>query len=107
MTLAEARASIRKAEIGSVIRIRQADRRAGPHFRADRQAGDFQKVREAERETIYREYADRVGELVNTTIKRVEGSRIWWSIWARPKPVCPSASSRASKATAWATACAA
>ncbi len=33
----------------------------------------FQKVREAERETIYREYADRVGELVNTTIKRVEG----------------------------------
>ena len=33
----------------------------------------FQKVREAERETIYREYADRVGELVNTTIKRIEG----------------------------------
>ena len=30
-------------------------------------------MREAERETIYREYADRVGELVNTAIKRIEG----------------------------------
>ncbi len=33
----------------------------------------LQKVREAERETIYSEYSGRVGELVNCTIKRVEG----------------------------------
>src|SRR5204863_9746671 len=33
----------------------------------------FQKVREAERETIFQEYSGRVGELVNCTVKRVEG----------------------------------
>ena len=32
----------------------------------------LQKVREAERETIYSEYSGRVGELVNCTIKRIE-----------------------------------
>jgi transcription termination/antitermination protein NusA len=33
----------------------------------------LQKVREAERETIYSEYSGRVGELVNCSVKRVEG----------------------------------
>jgi N utilization substance protein A len=33
----------------------------------------LQKVREAERETIYSEYSGRVGELVNCTVKRLEG----------------------------------
>jgi N utilization substance protein A len=33
----------------------------------------FQKVREAERETVFNEYSGRTGELVNCTIKRVEG----------------------------------
>ena len=33
----------------------------------------LQKVREAERETIFSEYSGRVGELVNCMIKRVEG----------------------------------
>ncbi len=33
----------------------------------------LQKVREAERETIYSEYSGRVGELVNCTTKRIEG----------------------------------
>jgi N utilization substance protein A len=33
----------------------------------------LQKVREAERETIYAEYFGRVGELVNCVVKRVEG----------------------------------
>jgi len=33
----------------------------------------FQKVREAERDTVYAEYNQRVGELVNCTVKRVEG----------------------------------
>ena len=32
----------------------------------------FQKVREAERENIFAEYNDRVGEVVNTTVKRFE-----------------------------------
>jgi transcription termination/antitermination protein NusA len=33
----------------------------------------FQKVREAERETVYNEYSGRAGELVNCTVKRIEG----------------------------------
>src|SRR5262249_13141567 len=33
----------------------------------------LQKVREAEGETIHSEYSGRVGELVNCTVKRVEG----------------------------------
>src|SRR5258707_6999095 len=33
----------------------------------------FQKVREAERDTVYNEYIGRVGEVVNATVKRVEG----------------------------------
>jgi N utilization substance protein A len=33
----------------------------------------FQKVREAERDTVYNEYIGRVNEIVNATVKRVEG----------------------------------
>src|SRR5512146_1806574 len=36
----------------------------------------FQKVREAERDTVYNEYVNRVGEIVNATVKRVEGPDI-------------------------------
>jgi N utilization substance protein A len=32
----------------------------------------FQKVREAERDTVFNEYAHRVGEVLNATVKRVE-----------------------------------
>src|SRR5215831_13753200 len=33
----------------------------------------FQKVREAERDTIFNEYQPRIGEIINATIKRLEG----------------------------------
>jgi transcription termination/antitermination protein NusA len=36
----------------------------------------FQKVREAERDTVFAEYNQRVGELVNCAVKRVEGSDV-------------------------------
>src|SRR3954467_15884630 len=36
----------------------------------------FQKVREAERDTVYNEYIGRVGEIVNATVKRIEGPDI-------------------------------
>src|SRR5215470_7659091 len=36
----------------------------------------FQKVREAERDTVYAEYSQRVGEVVNCTVKRLEGSDV-------------------------------
>ena len=36
----------------------------------------FQKVREAERDTIYNEYIGRVGEIINATVKRIEGQDV-------------------------------
>jgi transcription termination/antitermination protein NusA len=40
----------------------------------------FQKVREAERDTVYNEYIGRVGEIVNATVKRLEGPEIIFDI---------------------------
>jgi N utilization substance protein A len=36
----------------------------------------FQKVREAERDTVFNEYAHRVGEVLNATVKRIEGQDV-------------------------------
>jgi N utilization substance protein A len=73
MTLAEAKRVDSAAEIGTVVRIPKPTDALGRISAQTAKQVIFQKVREAERETIYREYSDRVGELVNTTIKRVEG----------------------------------
>ncbi len=73
MTLSEAKRYDPQAEIGTVVRIQKPTEALGRISAQTAKQVIFQKVREAERETIYREYSDRVGELVNTAIKRVEG----------------------------------
>ena len=73
MTLSEAKRTDPAAEIGTVVRIPKPTDALGRIAAQTAKQVIFQKVREAERDTIYREYADRVGELVNTAIKRVEG----------------------------------
>jgi transcription termination/antitermination protein NusA len=40
----------------------------------------FQKVREAERDTVYNEYFSRVGEIVTATVKRIEGPEVIFEI---------------------------
>ncbi len=40
----------------------------------------FQKVREAERDTVYNEYIGRVGEIVTATVKRVEGPDVIFDV---------------------------
>jgi N utilization substance protein A len=40
----------------------------------------FQKVREAERDTVYNEYIGRVNEIVNATVKRTEGPDVIFDI---------------------------
>src|ERR1041385_9058770 len=40
----------------------------------------FQKVREAERDTVYNEYIGRVGEIVNAMVKRIEGPDVIFDI---------------------------
>jgi len=75
-TLDEARRHDPAAEIGSVIRIPKSTEALGRISAQTAQQVILQKVREAERETVYTEYAGRVGELVNCIIKRIEGMDI-------------------------------
>jgi N utilization substance protein A len=73
MTLAEARRIQQDAEIGSEVRIPKNTDALGRISAQTAKQVIFQKVREAERETVFNEYSGRTGELVNCTIKRVEG----------------------------------
>jgi transcription termination/antitermination protein NusA len=73
MTLAEARRLMPDAEIGSEVRIPKNTDALGRISAQTAKQVIFQKVREAERETVFNEYSGRTGELVNCTIKRVEG----------------------------------
>ena len=61
------------AEIGSEIRIQKPTEGLGRISAQTAKQVIFQKVREAERDTIYQEYSGRAGELVNCTVKRIEG----------------------------------
>ena len=74
MTLAEARRVDPAAEIESEVKIPKSTDLLGRISAQTAKQVIFQKVREAERETIYNEYSGRVGELVNCTVKRIEGS---------------------------------
>jgi transcription termination/antitermination protein NusA len=61
------------AQPGDEIRISKGTESLGRISAQTAKQVILQKVREAERETIYSEYSDRVGELVNCTVKRLEG----------------------------------
>ena len=73
MTLAEARRINPEAEVGAEIRIPKKTDLLGRISAQTAKQVIFQKVREAERETVFNEYSGRTGELVNCTVKRVEG----------------------------------
>ncbi len=74
MTLQEARRLDPVAELESEVRIPKSTDLLGRISAQTAKQVIFQKVREAERETIYQEYSGRVGELVNCTVKRIEGA---------------------------------
>ncbi|HXS95313.1 MAG TPA: transcription termination factor NusA [Candidatus Limnocylindrales bacterium] len=73
LTLAEGRRYDASAEVGSEVRIPKKTDALGRISAQTAKQVIFQKVREAERETVFNEYSGRTGELVNCTIKRVEG----------------------------------
>ena len=73
MTLAEARRINPDIEAGGEVRILKNTDALGRISAQTAKQVIFQKVREAERETVFNEYSGRTGELVNCTIKRVEG----------------------------------
>ncbi len=73
LTLEQAQAVDPLATIGSELRIPKATESLGRISAQTAKQVILQKVREAERETIFTEYNDRVGELVNCMVKRIEG----------------------------------
>jgi N utilization substance protein A len=73
MTLDQALKLDPSAQIDSEVRIPKPTDSLGRISAQTAKQVILQKVREAERDTIYLEYSGRVGELVNCMVKRMEG----------------------------------
>ena len=73
LTVEQGRVLDPAAEVGTEIRIPKSTELLGRISAQTAKQVILQKVREAERETIYQEFSGRVGELVNCSVKRVEG----------------------------------
>ncbi|HZU21405.1 MAG TPA: transcription termination factor NusA [Terriglobales bacterium] len=86
IALDEAREYDAAVEIGGEVRIPRAQHQMQNPTGLGRISAQlakqviFQKVREAERDTVYNEYIGRVGEIVNATVKRVEGPDVIFDI---------------------------
>jgi len=76
LSLDEARRYDPEASLEGEVRIPKATDVLGRIAAQTAKQVIFQKVREAERDTIYAEYSQRVGELVNCTVKHLEGSDV-------------------------------
>jgi N utilization substance protein A len=88
ITLAEASEMAPGVEVGSEIRIY---RDTSPLGRIAAQLAKqiiFQKVREAERDTVFQEYAHREKEVLNATVKRLEGQDIIFDL-GKAEARCP------------------
>jgi N utilization substance protein A len=80
VTVEDARKVDPNAEVGGELRLyKQTDVLGRIAAQLAKQV-IFQKVREAERDTVYNEYIGRVGEIVNATVKRVEGPDVIFDI---------------------------
>jgi len=74
VTIDDARKSDTSAEVGGELQIpKETEGILGRIAAQLAKQVIFQKVREAERDTVYNEYINRVGEIVNATVKRIEG----------------------------------
>jgi N utilization substance protein A len=81
VTLEEARKVDPNVELGGELQInKQTEGILGRIAAQLAKQVIFQKVREAERDTVYNEYIGRVGEIVNATIKRIEGPDVIFDI---------------------------
>jgi transcription termination/antitermination protein NusA len=81
ITLEDARKMNSTAEVGSELQIpKETEGILGRIAAQLAKQVIFQKVREAERDTVYNEYIGRVGEIVNAMVKRVEGPDVIFDI---------------------------
>jgi N utilization substance protein A len=88
ITLAEANELAPGVEVGSEIRLY---RDTSPLGRIAAQLAKqviFQKVREAERDTVFNEYAHREKEVLNATVKRLEGQDVIYDL-GKAEARCP------------------
>jgi N utilization substance protein A len=72
-TLEEAREVDANVEVGGEVKFLKSTEGLGRISAQIAKQIIFQKVREAERDTIYNEYVNRIGEIVTATVKRMEG----------------------------------
>jgi len=80
ISLDEAKTIDENAEVGGEVRFLKSTEGLGRISAQIAKQIIFQKVREAERETIYNEYIGRVGEILNATVKRIEGPEVIFDI---------------------------
>jgi N utilization substance protein A len=80
ISLEEARALDPNAEVGGEVRFLKSTEGLGRISAQIAKQIIFQKVREAERDTVYNEYIGRVGEVLNATVKRIEGPDVIFDI---------------------------
>jgi N utilization substance protein A len=76
ITLEDARRVDPTAEVGGELRTYKPTDVLGRIAAQLAKQVIFQKVREAERDTVYNEYIGRVGEVINATVKRQEGQDV-------------------------------
>jgi N utilization substance protein A len=76
ISLEDARRVDPAAEVGGELRTEKPTEVLGRIAAQLAKQVIFQKVREAERDTIYNEYIGRVNEVINATVKRVEGQDV-------------------------------
>lgn len=72
ITLEEARAAAPEVEVGGELRYYKPTDVLGRIAAQMAKQIIFQKVREAERDTVFNEYNHRVGEVLTATVKRIE-----------------------------------
>jgi N utilization substance protein A len=80
ISLEEAKKIDENAEVGGEVRFHRSTEGLGRISAQIAKQIIFQKVREAERETIYNEYIGRVGEIMNASVKRIEGPEVIFDI---------------------------
>ncbi len=80
INLEEARAIAPEVEVGGELRYYKPTDVLGRIAAQMAKQIIFQKVREAERDTVFNEYAHRVGEVLNATVKRIEGQDVIFDI---------------------------
>jgi N utilization substance protein A len=73
ISISEAQRLRPDAQVGEQIRFQKNTEGLGRISAQLAKQVIFQKIREAERETIFNEFADRIGEIVPCTVKRIEG----------------------------------